>query len=278
MTLDLHNQVINALENGNRGCTNDLKENNKQWYKVARFLRRWPSVEVREMDNPVSGEVEKRLIIPATDHPPRALIILRTDEIDNVLNKYFIETIGDGAKKLSYRINKVFVGLNTRKIQEWLNGREPVQRNKPFFTNCAPLIPIKANAVMERNQIDLVDMTNLADRCVGIKYDHILSVIDVFSRFLFLKPLQSKKSEEVADILESSYNTFGPPRILQSDQGPEFKGAVQHLMSRLGVKIILSTPYKPQSQGKVSRAYILLQAIFFICVAYNKKNFKKLNK
>ena len=46
-----------------------------------------------------------------------------------------------------------------------------------------------------------------------------MSVIDTFSRFVFLRPLQSKESAEVAENLQNIYHEHGPPEILQSDQG-----------------------------------------------------------
>ena len=64
-------------------------------------------------------------------------------------------------------------------------------------------------------------------------------VIDIFSRFSrFLRPLQSKESAEVAENLRSIYNKHGPPEILQSDQGSEFKGVVKTLCEALNVRII----------------------------------------
>ena len=54
-----------------------------------------------------------------------------------------------------------------------------------------------------------------------------MSVIDIFSRFLFLRPLQTKETSEVAEHLLDIYIEHGPPEILQSDQGPEFKGVVR---------------------------------------------------
>ena len=56
---------------------------------------------------------------------------------------------------------------------------------------------------------------------------NIMSVIDIFSRFVFLRPLQTKESSEVAENLLDIYNEHGPPEILQSDKGTEFKGVVK---------------------------------------------------
>ena len=72
----------------------------------------------------------------------------------------------------------------------------------------------------------------------GITYKHLMSLMDIFSRFAFLRPLQSKESAEVAENLRNIYNEHGPPEILQSDQGTEFKGVVKTLCEALNVRII----------------------------------------
>ena len=61
----------------------------------------------------------------------------------------------------------------------------------------------------------------------GDTYKYIMSVFDIFSRFFFLRPLQTKETSEVAEHLLHIYIEHGPPEILQSDQGPEFKGVVK---------------------------------------------------
>ena len=52
----------------------------------------------------------------------------------------------------------------------------------------------------------------------------------------------------------------GPPTVIQSDQGSEFKGAMKTLCRQMGIKIICSRPYHPQSQGKVERSHGSLRA------------------
>lgn len=51
----------------------------------------------------------------------------------------------------------------------------------------------------------------------------------------------------------------GRPKDLQHDQGCEFKGAVERLMASMKVKVIQSSPYHPQSQGKVKRMHRALR-------------------
>ena len=89
----------------------------------------------------------------------------------------------------------------------------------------------------------------------GETFKYIMSVRDIFSRFVFLRPLQTKESAEVAEHLLEIYNEHGPPEILQSDQGTEFKGVVKLVCESLNVRIIKSSAYSPQTQGKDERSH-----------------------
>ena len=61
----------------------------------------------------------------------------------------------------------------------------------------------------------------------GSKYIFILSIIDIFSRYVFVSPpLPSKQAHAVADVLYRLYSITGPPRIIQCDNGKEYKGIV----------------------------------------------------
>jgi len=57
-----------------------------------------------------------------------------------------------------------------------------------------PLEPIIKNSILERIQIDLVDMRLQADG----QYKWILQVVDHFSKYTGLFALRSKRAEEVA--------------------------------------------------------------------------------
>ena len=92
----------------------------------------------------------------------------------------------------------------------------------------------------------------------GDTYKYVMSVIEIFSRFLFLRPLQTKYASEVTEHLLDIYMEHGPPEILQSDQGPEFKGVVKSVCETLkGIRKLKSSVYSPQTQGKDERSHRL---------------------
>ena len=74
--------------------------------------------------------------------------------------------------------------------------------------------------------------------------------MDNFSRFIWLRLLSSKNSKALAAELKAIYMENGPPIVLQSDQGTEFKGALKGLCHKLKVKMVHRHPYHPPSQGK----------------------------
>jgi len=82
----------------------------------------------------------------------------------------------------------------------------------------------------------------------------VLVVTDLFSRFTILSPLKDKTQESVAQELWKIFATFGPPCILQSDNGKEFVNAVIEKMTKLfGIEHRLISSYHPRANGAVER-------------------------
>jgi len=61
-------------------------------------------------------------------------------------------------------------------------------------------------------------------------YEWILHIKDHFSKYSFLRSLTAKGARQVARELEYWIQLMGPPRILQCENGREFKGAVLHIL------------------------------------------------
>lgn len=181
--------------------------------------------------------------------------VMLQSNVDCVVKKGLDDTKGSGARKLSKRLKMHHSGISERKVQEILNRTEWYQLQNAKFLNKPPLMTIQAKEVQDRHQIDLLDMGKMKISYGQALYRYILTVMDVFSRYMWLKPLKRKSSVEIAKHLNKIYREHGPPKVLQHDKGTEFKGAVKILMTSLQVKIIESSAYHPQSQGKVERTH-----------------------
>ena len=75
---------------------------------------------------------------------------------------------------------------------------------------------------MTRVQMDLIDMRSRPDHSSGKIFRWILQLKDHFSKFCWAQPLESKEANAVYSVVRNVFFNFGPPRILQSDNGREF--------------------------------------------------------
>ena len=205
---------------------------------------------VKEIYDPTVGQPKKRIVEKATN-----CIVVKKSDVSQLLDGAYYETKGEGAKKSNKQMSQIYRGLSRRLIQHSLNSMKQQQKVRPLFQNKAPLRPIRASKVQERHQVDLVSMVSMPATMDGDTYKYIMSVIDIFSRFFFLRPLQTKETSVVAEHLLDIYIEHGPPEILQSDQGPEFKGVVKTVCETLNVRIIKSSACSPQTQGKDERSH-----------------------
>ena len=164
-------------------------------------------------------------------------------------------------KKIVCSFKDKFLGISKSRLQNSLNTDKLHYQKNARFLNKATLKPIQTRDVQVRHQVDLVDHGKRGRvKYHGIVYQYVLSVMDVFSRFIWLRPHRSKHSKEIASELKSTYMDFGTPLLLQSDQGSEFKGDVKQLCRKMQVKMIHSRPYHPQSRGKVERSHRALRS------------------
>ena len=89
---------------------------------------------------------------------------------------------------------------------------------------------------------DLLFMShNLSE---GNSYKHILTDIDVASRYKVARPLRTKKSSEVTFVLEAIYKkdgVFKYPKTFQCDNESEFKNEVTKLLEKHKVEIRRAT-------------------------------------
>jgi len=94
------------------------------------------------------------------------------------------------------------------------------------------------------------------------EYKYIVHAKDHFTRFSWAAPLEKKEAIHVASFLFHVFTQFGPPTILQSDNGKEFVAQIIHDLVALWpeTRIINGRPRHPQSQGLIERGNATLEA------------------
>ena len=181
--------------------------------------------------------------------------VLQASSIKSVVQKGFTKAATCGARPLAIKLKKKYTGMSERQVRREYSKSKYYHQAYPKFTNKPPPKAVTAEKVNERWQIDLMDMKSDQILKNGETYKYILSVVDVFSRFVILRPLTGKSSSKVARELERIFAEHGTPSIIQTDQGTEFKGKVKKMLKSNNIKMIKSRPYHPQSQGKCERSH-----------------------
>ncbi len=138
--------------------------------------------------------------------------------------------------------------------------------------------------MLERIQTDLIDFSNKPDH--GYKY--VLHIKDHFSKYTALYSCRDKTATGVRDQFAHWLGHFGVPKVVQSDNGGEFKGVLEELLYEQGIEIVHGRPKHPQSQGLVEQGNLVakrklefwqartkisswVRALPFIALAMNKQ-------
>ena len=92
---------------------------------------------------------------------------------------------------------------------------------------------------------------------------YVLTVIDHCTGWVEVKPLRNKTAENVVHYLSSEYiPRYGPPEIVITDQGLEFKNKdVLGYLESLGTEVRHSSPFHPQTNGKIERFHRTFKGI-----------------
>lgn len=92
--------------------------------------------------------------------------------------------------------------------------------------------------------------------------NYLLVMVDVCTRFNVYRPLPDKKSDTVIHTLIQVFGDFGYPKIVQSDNGTEFKNQFfKNLYTTMNIDHRLSTPYHPRGNGVAERYVRIAQEI-----------------
>ena len=139
-------------------------------------------------------------------------------------------------EKLYNAAKKIDPSITLNQVKVWLRHQETYTLHRKIIRKFRRRKTI-ARGIDYNWQIDLVDLSKLSVFNRGYKF--LLTVIDVFSRYAFVRPLKNKTGLEVSKALEHIFATEKRrPRLLSSDFGTEFYNAnVTMILKKYNIKL-----------------------------------------
>jgi transposase InsO family protein len=194
-------------------------------------------------------------------YKPLNLIVVKKSDIDKTLQTlYNDEFILNGKSVLSvykYIITK-YMNITRNDVQDFLNKQHEYKLISKSYNHVRK--PITEKAPNRRWQIDLIDLgENIAASNYGRRY--IVNVVDVFSRYSWIRFIGIKSATVVLDALidilheindENDIELF--PNVIQSDNGGEFMGEFDEYLQEKGIKHIINDTYTPTQNAIVERS------------------------
>lgn len=135
-------------------------------------------------------------------------------------------------------------GIGNQTAQKFLKSQPTYTLHKQARTTRYPTRKYIVNNIDDQWQCDLMDLQNVAQFNNGFKY--ALTVIDILSRYGWVRPLKSKHGDVVAKAFKNIFREGRIPKRIQSDQGKEFENqSVRALFSRYHIELFsVKSAYK----------------------------------
>jgi transposase InsO family protein len=150
----------------------------------------------------------------------------------------------EAAKKVSGDIK-----ISRSAVKKWLSAQESYTLFRDRLINKYPSWKYYVHQIDQQWSIDLADMQAIKDVNDGFRY--LLCVIDVFSKFAWVKPVKTKNAVDVAKAMKEIFTESGrQPLNMNGDAGSEFVNIkFEKMLKDYGVHYFIS-------YGKVKAAVV----------------------
>lgn len=192
-----------------------------------------------------------------------ALWVPETLTADLIKNYHSSKNVGHpGISKTLARLReKYFWPKMANQVKNYIDTCQICKEIKP--TNLTQRVPIinetKTERPFQRLYIDF--MGGYPRTAKG--NTHILTILDHFSKFVFLKPLTKASAQKVVDFLETFvFDCFGVPEFIHSDNGQQFHSKIfQDFLRMYGVTHVATGTHHPQANAVERVNRTILQRI-----------------
>lgn len=187
-------------------------------------------------------------------YKPMNLIVIENEkQKEEVLNKLFNDdtnSYGKGVVAFYKYVSTKYINITRDDINKYLSTKGFYQMSQSITKRInKPIISKYPNQMWG---IDLIDMNEYIKS--NMKWRYIMTVVDIFSRKVFLTKLKLKEAIQTRNSLEQLINNVGvSPNYLLSDNGNEWLGEFSEYCKDNDIKQIFTRSYSPEANGVVER-------------------------
>jgi transposase InsO family protein len=162
-----------------------------------------------------------------------------------------------GRNALFAKISREYVGISCQDIEKWLRNWETAQIYQPI-KHVKISRPLISTAPMKCWGIDLTWIKEISvDSVTTVEKDSqcLLTMIDQFSKFAWVRVLQNKTAKFIATALRDIIAKAGPPSTIKSNNGSEFiSNEFKAVCSEFSIKHLTTDTYSSQ-QNSISKRF-----------------------
>lgn len=182
---------------------------------------------------------------------PLNLTVIRDNDREKTIKDMYDDPqfgFGLGIKTFYDKIASKYLNIKRKHVQEFLTHQSTYQLSYPEKKPVNK--PIIGNYPNQRWAIDLIDMSIYEGYNKHKKW--ILTGIDYFSKKVFARATPNKQAITIRDAFNDVCNELNTkPRILQTDNGTEFKKEFQQYCSQKNIHQIRTISYTPTGNALI---------------------------
>ena len=269
---------LNNLNNLNNNNLNNFENNySKKKYLFQRFANMYKLNEDNEIfitNVDIQKKLESKLVISEDKKYKVVRPSSKNEIIDNIVSGKNTLLTSLSATYIYDRIlhNLSIINISLNYIKQYLLEKEHHIKAMKRNEKKQPIKSYRPRYPRQHWQMDTVHMQHKNMQSQNDKYEFFLLIIDIFSKYTYIRKIKTQSSKQVAEHLEEIFLAGDIPHVLQSDNGKEFQKEVILLCKKYNIQHRYTPSYSPQTNGFAENRNKLVKSMIYMhLVAKNKR-------
>ena len=137
----------------------------------------------------------------------------------------------------------------------WPNMTTEIKDMIDLCTSCQKMRPALQKMPVKLSPIaDKVPMSHVGTDLYTLEREDYLILVDRYSGMVVCEKLRTTSSAAIIRQMKAWFDLLGWPKVIRSDNGPQFQSEFKEFCKEHGIKHELSSPYNSQSNGLAESA------------------------